>query len=72
MKKRYIAWCGTGWPRDWEIEHTNKLGVVWPIVDEKTCGPINGFPKPEQWCCVVFGDPVLQEEICHLLNAQEE
>ena len=44
--------------------------VIWPIVDSEICGPINGFPRPDQWCAVAF-DPDLQARICRLLNELE-
>jgi len=53
-RHRFDLWAGQGLPRGW----ASAMGLrdydgdsVWPIVDNTTSGPINGFPKPEQMLC---------------------
>jgi len=72
MKERYQKWAGRGVPKSWEdLGFDNPSGVVWPIVDSATCGPIDGFPKPWQWSAVALS-PDMQSTICRLLNEECE
>lgn len=52
---RYSMWAGQGLPIGWARQMglpEDEIGdVVWPIVDDQTCGPINGSPRPEQMLC---------------------
>lgn len=71
MKIRYECWAGRGIPKEWEyFGFEDPSGVIWPIVDLETCGPIDGYPKPEQWYCVAL-DHNIQDRICRLLNKEE-
>lgn len=51
---RYEGWAGQGLPKGW-AENMGLKGfegdVVYPIVDNKTSGPIHGSPTPEQMLC---------------------
>ncbi len=71
-KRRYEEWAGTGIPKCWkDLGFDDPSGVVWPIVDNETCGPIDGTPEQEQWFAVAF-TPAAQAMICKLLNDDEE
>lgn len=53
--RRFEMWVGQGLPKGW-AENMGMAGedvgdVVWPIVDNQTCGPIDGYPRPEQMLC---------------------
>lgn len=70
--KRYQSWAGTGWPRGFENMGIESVtGIVWPIVDNETCGEIDGYPTAEQWFCVAF-DFKAQGVICDALNGAAE
>lgn len=70
--ERYKCWAGTGWPKGLDdLGFKSKTGIVWPIVDNEKCGPIDGFPTPEQWCAIAF-DFDMQRIICDNLNRQME
>jgi hypothetical protein len=82
MKNRYQAWAGVV-TSEW-IEAACKqlsenidfppLDAIWPIVDSKSCGEIDGKPTPQQWFCIAF-TPEDQRTICealNYLNSQEE
>jgi hypothetical protein len=54
-RPRFSCWCGQGLPKGW-AENMGYIGddvgdVVYPIVDNETCGMIDGYPKPEQMLC---------------------
>ena len=54
-RPRFSCWAGTGLPKAW-AENMGFRGEqvadsVWPIVDNQTCGPIDGYPKTEQMLC---------------------
>lgn len=55
---RFQTWAGTTsmgvLERLLGIPETEEPLTVWPIVDHETCGPINGFPRLDQWCAVAF------------------
>ena len=69
-KRRYEQWAGTGIPKEWKsFGFKDPSGIVWPIVDTETCGPIDGFPSPDQWYLVAF-DSDVQAKILALLNEQ--
>ena len=52
---RFACWVGRGLPKGWAksmgLKGDDIGGVVWPIVDSETSGPIDGFPRPEQMLC---------------------
>lgn len=56
--RRFQTWAGTASTGVLEkllgIPETEEPTTVWPIVDHETCGPINGFPRTDQWCAVTF------------------
>ena len=60
MNKRFSMWAGRG-----------LYNVIWPIVDNKTCGEIKGEPTEEPFYCVAY-DHKDQAHICRLLNEAEE
>jgi hypothetical protein len=66
--KRFECWAGVGWPKGWGEGNGD---VVWPIVDNLTCGPINGYPNPEQMLCWCPSYEK-QQEVCAALNAYYE
>lgn len=52
---RFEMWAGMGLPKGW-AENMGLKGddvgdVVWPIIDKEMCGPIDGFPRPDQMLC---------------------
>ena len=47
-----------------------RFEILWPIVDNETCGAIDGFPRPDQMCAFAFS-PTVQREICDALNLQD-
>ncbi len=52
VSPRFSCWCGRGLPKAWADNIGIASGdVVWPIVDRQTCGPIRGYPTPEQMLC---------------------
>jgi hypothetical protein len=70
MKKRFISWAGwansVAFSKDFE-----GIDILWPIIDNKNCGEINGEPRPDQFYCVAFSSES-QAEICKLLNKNVE
>ncbi len=55
-RPRFSCWAGQGLPRGWAQNMGGRFAdfdgdVVWPIVDNETCGPIDGYPKPDQMLC---------------------
>ena len=52
MKARFDCWAGSGLPKAWAENMGVEAGdVVWPIVDNENCTPIDGYPTPEQMLC---------------------
>lgn len=64
MSRRFESWAGTGWPKGWGAGDGD---VVWPIVDTATCGPIDGYPRPEQMLCWCPSHEK-QQALCAVLN----
>lgn len=86
MNDRYQAWAGIGHEKymDVMLSVLNGKGdevwrkkvkemrfeTLWPIVDNETCGPIDGYPKPKQMMAFAF-TPSAQAAICNALNSVE-
>ena len=55
-RPRFTMWAGQGLPKGWAENMGGRYAdfdgdIVWPIVDNDSCGVIDGFPKPEQMLC---------------------
>jgi hypothetical protein len=50
-----------------------RFDTIWPIVDRKTCGTIDGFPRPDQMVCFCFesGEQARVARALNLLDAIE-
>jgi len=52
---RFSCWAGQGLPKGWAenmgLTGDNVGDSVWPIVDNETCGAIDGSPRPDQMLC---------------------
>jgi uncharacterized protein YdaU (DUF1376 family) len=48
-----------------------KIDAIYPIIDNKTCGVINGHPRVDQWLCACTSYEN-QSFICRALNAADE
>ena len=69
---RYEAWAGMGLPKAWAENMGREAGdSVWPIVDSETCGPINGWPTPEQMLCWCPSSEK-QSQVLKELNKKEQ
>ena len=75
MNKRYAMWVGICIP-EWLIsvldgkKPKSSEPAVWPIVDNETCGEIEGEPRPDQFFCVTFNSED-QRKVCNALNASQ-
>lgn len=75
MNKRYIMWAGMGIPEWLTAVLDGKKAkpeepAIWPIIDDETCGEIQGEPSPDQFFCVAFTSAT-QRIICNALNASQ-
>lgn len=72
---RFQTWAGTTskgvLERALGLPITEEPLTVWPIVDRETCGPINGFPRMDQWCAVTFSSE-MQNTVARALEAYHE
>ena len=75
MNKRYTMWAGMGIP-EWLIsvldgkKPKSAEPAIWPIIDNETCGEIQGEPTPDQFFCIAFTSAT-QRTICNALNASQ-
>lgn len=71
MNRRFTCWAGWYKPDGHFFNNSKEIDTIWPIVDNKTCGEINGEPRPDQFYCIAFSSEA-QGNICRLLNEQEK
>lgn len=64
MSKRFSAWAGRYKLKDHFFKN---IDTIWPIVDNKNCGEIQGEPRSDQFFCIAF-DFITQGIICNTLN----
>ncbi len=67
----YIKWFLDSIKKGKQIKDKPLVEAIYPIVDTKTCGPINGFPRADQFFCVCFNEKD-QRRLWHILNGIKE
>lgn len=76
MSLRYEMWAAPVNPEwcAWLVNQRQdrpRIEAVYPIVDNETCGPIDGTPRDDQHFCVCF-TPKDQRKVWLMLNGLEE
>lgn len=85
-EQRYQCWAGVshenyldvmasildGSRQDW-IKKVKEMRfeTIWPVIDNETCGQIEGFPKPNQMMCFCF-DPKDQARVAKAMNQLDQ
>lgn len=73
---RYVMWAAPANPSwlDWALKSAKTRekkapfpDSIWPIVDNDTCGVIDGSPRPDQYFCICF-DSESQKKVFDALN----
>lgn len=67
-RTRFEQWAGIDCPDDSLMPFSGV--TIWPIIDRETCGPIDGFPREDQFFAVAFTS-ASQAVIANALNKPE-